>query len=437
MSSALVPTARMPLMDGVRAALMETLDRGDSFYTLSLLFEKVAAEFSLKAPKLRRTIEQFELDPENQWMMIKLMHMIPRELLRSIIQGTVAYDDQRWTRPGAAGQGTLAEYSHDGPGIYVIALSVNNRNGEFLSWDEMQIFLGQLEGYIDAYDIMATKQINARSQDDRFKVYAARFIEKQFRKPNDDGPLFFISSDSGASSARLLLASFRRRAPLQPPDDPKVPQYQSPLYVGCSEELSKDLEDHTLNQSLASINKLLGLTVSIMQAMDLEPIITKKVAIKTWLPDQLPAAEILLISLARSASFQDGFNIQDGGNKKGPTTRQGLVEVMCASHFRDNVKLSMEDMDTRKQFIANHQEMQTILKELEKDTLRKNVEEFEESVATVKRFLLPVLESHTERLERNLPELNRHKTTMRNLRVVIEKILECHIANQQQKQDET
>ncbi|TDZ13265.1 hypothetical protein C8035_v006661 [Colletotrichum spinosum] len=394
----------------------KTLDRGDSYYTLSLQFRKVAAEFSLKAPKLRRTIKQFELDPENQWMMIKLMHMVPRELLRSIIQGTVAYDDQPWTRPGAAGQGTLAEYSHDGPGIYVIALSVNNRNGEFLSWDEMQTFLEHLEGYIEAYEITATKQVNARSHGDRLKVNEAKSIEKQFRSPSQDGPLFFISSDSGAASARLLLANFRRRAPLQLPDDPQVPQFQSPLYVGCSDELSKRLDNYNLTHSLTSVNKLLGLTVSIMKAMQLDPVITKKVAFKTW----LPAAEILLVALAQSASFQDGFNIQDGGNKKGPATKQALAQVMCATHFRDNIKHSLEDIETRKQYVANHQEMQGILEEIEEDSLTKNVEQFQMAVAKVDILFLPWLEFATENLERNLPALLQHRDTMRTLHIVVE-----------------
>ncbi|KAI3540891.1 hypothetical protein CABS01_06779 [Colletotrichum abscissum] len=100
----------------------------DSAYELTLCFPDIANELiaagMLKQPDC--TIAQLRLDHARDWETTEVLHIIPRDLLRSIIKGTVAMD---------FGPNRPHDYDEDSneAGIYVIAVSVDSRDGKFLN----------------------------------------------------------------------------------------------------------------------------------------------------------------------------------------------------------------------------------------------------------------------------------------------------------------
>ncbi|KAK1717482.1 hypothetical protein CaCOL14_004295 [Colletotrichum acutatum] len=79
-----------------------------------------------------RSAKIFEQDPDEGWTMMQHFHAIPDELLRSTVLGTVAYNDVQH-------QNHLPDYFEDGPGVYVIAISIEGRSGAFLDTNEIEM----------------------------------------------------------------------------------------------------------------------------------------------------------------------------------------------------------------------------------------------------------------------------------------------------------
>ncbi|KAJ3952325.1 hypothetical protein N0V92_011231 [Colletotrichum tropicale] len=364
-NTALVSTPQIPLMTGNRAKMLQTLDQNKSLYSLSLHFEGIVEELEKLAKKPARTIIDFKIDSAaNKWRMIHLLHAIPRDLLRSIICGTLAYDSTN---------ARVEEYSKNGPGIYVIGICINrntvNRTipnapaGSFLKWDEIAVLITHLEGYIEAYEIYQSKRL--RSQDDRELVRIAIAIDRTYKRSlNLSGHerTLYIENDGQAENVKALIRGFKERMPASTATrDRETAQHQSPLYVGCSDHVDSRLTRYNLSTDLSGINKLLALTVSVINFMGLSPKLVRKVALRTWEPDQLAAAEKLVIALARSSCHMDRFNVAEGGGKQSTNDlavlERGKEEVMQEGHYCKSMKASLEDMNERVAFLENRAEI--------------------------------------------------------------------------------
>ncbi|KAI8260206.1 hypothetical protein K4K58_002110 [Colletotrichum sp. SAR11_239] len=347
----------MPLMDPLRESMLTALERNDSLYELSLCFPDLVNDLiSANMPwPPHDTIRQLGNDHNADWTSLELLHAVPRKLLTAIVRGTVAYDCENKAIRGY-------EKKKDGApdaGIYVIGIYLKNRNYKFLTYDEITTITRELESYIDAYRIC--KNGGPKNTGEEAKVQAAVDIDGAYDKSivtdiQSVTRLRFIDSSGGVEKMRCLVAGLRRRRrPLQHVADGQIHQHQSPLYVGCSTKLQQRLKDYSTTNRMDSINKPLALLMCALKKAGLEPEFTQRVVLKTWQPAQLPTAERLVIAMARSYLWQDGFNVAEGGGKSGNAhTTNAQVEVMTRMpYMSENVTRTLQDIGDRARFLES------------------------------------------------------------------------------------
>ncbi|KAJ0301739.1 hypothetical protein COL516b_007716 [Colletotrichum fioriniae] len=333
------PSSKTPLMEGVRVDMLKVLDRGDSLYELTLRFPDIANELiAAGMPKQPDcTIAQLRLDHSSNWETTEVLHIIPRDLLRSIIKGTVAMD---------FGPNRPHDYDEDSTaaGIYVIAVSIDGGDGRFLNWSELGELIMILQNYADVYTLH--KRGTPKNMAELVKISVAKEIDLAVNGQWTDTKTRFICNDTQHQHVLAFIENLqRRRAPMFPGVvEAAVHQEQCPLYVGCSTKLNGRLPKYSLSTNLDGINNLLGLLISALRHMDSEPAITRRVVMKTWKRSQLPVAERLVSALARSYVWQDGLNIAEGGaNEDIRDRKQCLQNLQEAKAIQEkNVKLAVE-----------------------------------------------------------------------------------------------
>ncbi|KAI8155124.1 hypothetical protein K4K49_012910 [Colletotrichum sp. SAR 10_70] len=368
--------------------------------------------------------------------MLFLLHAIPPKLLHSIVRGTVAYDCARTRIHDHAD-----EYPKTGPGIYVIGISINRDThdaaaGSFLSAGEISKLSRCLWRYIEAYNIRKRLSPAVWNQDPKMRaaIDMAAEIDRQFRRVNKQGTpgrTLFIDSDSTAENVEALIKSLeRRKPPVNSPDALRQAQHQSPLYVGCSDNLEVRLADYSLDRDLSRINKLLALTLSVIKYMGLQPKLTRKVVLRTWEPRQLPEAEKLVIALARSYCHMDGFNVADGGGKTPKdsyrTLAVGEEEVMRIGYFRKNMRKSLEEMDNRVAFLQNSKD---IIESAER--MQRKLKSMDAMSNDRKESRANLGLTH-ERMQRRITELEGELGEIESHNLLLEKIL--HLAKSVREQ---
>ncbi|KAK2045611.1 hypothetical protein LZ31DRAFT_593892 [Colletotrichum somersetense] len=295
------PTIEMPLMSEIQAILLEVLDRGCSFYELSLLLPDVGKDLAAAGmpTTLHTTVDRLSLDHLKDHQSLELLHVAPRRLLVSMIQGTVAYD---------CTQDPSEDYSTqtDHPGVYVIAI--------------VATFVDE---YIEASEIL--ERGGSLTVEEEEKVDLANRVVTAYGVPPVENKARFVE---GGSSVRNLreISDGLRRCMIQPysgEEDARRHQTQAPQYVGCSTKLSRRLKDYDVATGLES----------------------------------QPVAERLFIALARSYLWQDGFNIAEGGESHAITSHrlQDARHSVWAEEdiLRTNLDLTLVDVKERKEFLGN------------------------------------------------------------------------------------
>ncbi|KAK1727449.1 hypothetical protein CaCOL14_008726 [Colletotrichum acutatum] len=355
----LVPTFEMPLMNDVKARLLEALDRGDSLYTISLMFPDIARDVLLLTCSHNSTVDQLENDCRHGRNSLMLLHAIPRKLLRSLIQGTLAFD--------AVHSRDASCYPEKGQGIYAIDVYIENRGGKFLSHDEITSVIAELKGYIKAYRINSrTLQGHQRDIGDRMLVKKAYAFDDAFGTSASDKTRLITNAADVFLANNLVKALQRRQRVVTDSRHFRVHQIQGMPYVGCSGDLETRVPGYRTNNALggkrtldpASINTPLILLLSAIKVIGLVPKTVSRVILKTWEPGLLPMAERLVISLAHSNYAQDGLNVAEGGGQRGKdkasTMRQVESEVLCVRpFFNTNMQLSLADLEQRRVFLDN------------------------------------------------------------------------------------
>ncbi|KAJ0327780.1 hypothetical protein COL5a_005754 [Colletotrichum fioriniae] len=352
------PSSKTPLMEGVRVDMLKVLDRGDSLYELTLRFPDIANELiAAGMPKQPDcTIAQLRLDHSSNWETTEVLHIIPRDLLRSIIKGTVAMD---------FGPNRPHDYDEDSTaaGIYVIAVSIDGGDGRFLNWSELGELIMILQNYADVYTLH--KRGTPKNMAELVKISVAKEIDLAVNGQWTDTKTRFICNDTQHQHVLAFIENLqRRRAPMFPGVvEAAVHQEQCPLYVGCSTKLNGRLPKYSLSTNLDGINNLLGLLISALRHMDSEPAITRRVVMKTWKRSQLPVAERLVSALARSYVWQDGLNIAEGGANEVGYSHSIEAEIEIAVNstvMEENLTASLQDIRDRKQCLQNLQEAKAI-----------------------------------------------------------------------------
>ncbi|KAM0268932.1 hypothetical protein ACHAPA_004532 [Fusarium lateritium] len=258
--------------------------------------------------------------------MCELLHSIPIEVVQSIVKNTVAYDDHNESFPyfKMPGRSDPEEI----PSVYVIAISINHRNGRFLNIREIERVVNDMKKYILGYQAhiqyegdVTEKGIpfakkNLSSEQD-LALRHLHSVDKHAGGFDTSDPIF-ITKEEEIPRIKALLKTFRSICNHNLDPTGSVRMIQSPLYIGCSKNLTERTKRYS-QTSLKGINKPLGLTLAILRRQKLPYTLHTRVVIQTWKKDQLPLAEQLIATLAGSLVYQHRFNATEA-SRTGPNT---------------------------------------------------------------------------------------------------------------------
>ncbi|KAM5357456.1 hypothetical protein ACJZ2D_016239 [Fusarium nematophilum] len=379
--------------------LIDALEQHSSLYELCLELPKLAESLdqnqTLKDNEfvVVETVTALRRDPRNGWKMCELLHSMPRSVIRSVIQGTVAYDSFHnkadWFAIPSKAEGKVA-------GVYVVGLSLAYRQGKFLNIKEMEDLISGIEKYIKGFRALAkhwrdvadkkvvygdTSQL---SNDERRALAWVGKVDGDFQKLSSTKQGFrprYITKVEELPSMEALVRNYRRMCDTTLDPSRRVQMHQSPIYVGCSTDLRERTSCYTRN-SLTGLNKPLGLTVAVLKVKGFAVIKTVRVALRIWERHQLPLAEQLVVTIGGSLVYQHGFNAAEAGGT-GPYTATNL-ETLDASkrllmsrkaHMCINLMKTVAELERRVEFLQDMDELQA------------EVEELTESVQTFEREL--------------------------------------------------
>ncbi|KAG5821640.1 hypothetical protein H9Q74_000054 [Fusarium xylarioides] len=377
-------TAEMP-MPGKEAQLelIDAVSRSESLYELYLRLPRLADDLEnnqvLKDNEFDIVNTVRSLRRDDSWPMCELLHSMSPLVIKSIIQGTVAYDSHPKQSKGRSvlhsdfpcfetpvrGRGPPI------PGVYVVALyrKFTGHRGEFLNIAELKMVIEDMEDYIKGYrihakrcaDTLAGKSSSGSnlSKDDADALALVRGVDYYANDKASvvsDTPLF-IKDDGDAAEIEALVRTYKAmcRPDLDPTEQVRIKQ--GPLYVGCSNNLAERTHRYT-QPSVKGINKPLGLTISILRRHNLPVELAVNVVLRTWRSDQLPMAEQLVMTLAGSLVYQHGFNAIEGGGTgrktvaSGESLKTNMEYVISRVGFiRDNFGKTVDELEARKRFM--------------------------------------------------------------------------------------
>lgn len=270
-----------------------------------------------------------------EWRRFQVFLSIPRQMLESIVLGTVA-----WDYDNSRGHARDNYKEQEGFGIYVIGLSVQGRDGAWLTARELTRLVVKLERYLRGFEAWdANKQWVAGAED--LRDFVAQ-IDNEFGIYNKNAPRF-VTSSGGLESMKDLVKSLKERAnkSLGMSANGDEPLIQSPLYVGMSVEPKQRMPQHSLDVGLTGTlkgsSKSYGLVCSLMKRMNRKPLSTCLCVVRVPEKEDLPFTETLVSALANSLICQDGFNRTECGDvptdKKKRTDDEGEAYVMQRARF--------------------------------------------------------------------------------------------------------
>ncbi|KAM0204937.1 hypothetical protein ACHAPA_002264 [Fusarium lateritium] len=366
----------MPMPGGeAQMRLLSVMNNDNPMY-------QICQELPLLAKELRkdqnaaistsRTCEDLEKDYLHGWPMVVLLLSMSQGAIKSIVGGTVAFDANqidRWY--------DLPSNGIKGAGIYVIGLARKNSGGKFLNGAELRQLIDGLEQYLRGAKVINSYnkvELSDQQLKDKKWVMEVDSIHHQQGDPTDGSVAQFLNGKHDEKSIQELIASFKRRETNLDSTN-AVRQIQSPLYVGSSLDLNK--RENNYYRNLREMNRPLCLTVSILEALNLKMDIIIKTVLRIWKDEQLPLAERLVTTLARSLLHQTGFNsTQAEANSTTPTRSVlslGWREVELKGFLTSNSHKMEVEMDKRESFLDNIQELNQKL-----ENIRSTLDECQE-----------------------------------------------------------
>jgi len=291
-----------------------------------------------------------------------VFHTIPRKLLHSIILGTVAYDVYRDSKN---------LYEDKGSGVYVLGLSIDRRDGEFLTGSEIRQVASALEKYLSVFQLKQDK-LSVSPALERF----SHDVDNAYGGYPKQAKLRFIQNGNQYQFGRSLVSSMRRRADEAYKHDPtgNTCTIQSPLYVGCSDKLEnrrKNYRLHGVFSALSNTNKMYAFLVSVLRKVGFEPRWHFVTVVRVWNSDQLSVGEILVAALASAYVEQCGFNTRDAGGKKPKKLHGAALDGPKRHVFYSrpwlsmNLKWSENDMSQIEKLLAVVDKLNKAARELE------------------------------------------------------------------------
>ncbi|KAJ4413533.1 hypothetical protein N0V82_008471 [Gnomoniopsis sp. IMI 355080] len=440
-----VATARVPLLAGLRLQLTKSLLRGESYYSLMKYWPAMAEdaaklpdyllstitqrnrernEMALQAGFPRpyafdtRTEEYLKTRLTGDSRLFEVYHAIPRQLLQSLVLGTVAWDYH-------PSRGKSREHYGEKPGIgiYAFGLSVKARNGEWLTANEVRAMVAHIEEYIAGHDAwLAHDGLPITPRDKQLHDFVTQIDNHHGTHDTLNVGPRFCGNASQRCGLRDLARSLteRMRASLQLDPKGDTPMIQSPLYIGCSTILEKRMLAHDPNtgktSALKRSNKLLALIMSLMKCQDLEPETIGVPVLRLWKEQDLDFSETLICSFAQSMACQDGCNMVECGDAKGKNKSDSSCEDYVKArlpYLHDNIVASLHDLKERQAFVDQFSHFQPLLDGVDSELIDRT----SQMVGKLQELLagMNTLEKEYERAASALQEKNRQMEANSNL----------------------
>jgi hypothetical protein len=406
-------TAEMPLVPSrPHSIILDDLEDQSSLLIVPWRLPAIGERLRVESHRLQQqlsisigqTVSNLQAAEANA--MFTLVHAMSSSSIQSIIQGTVAYDTARgtttWHDAPSSGART--------PGVYVVALQ-SQPDGRFLSKKEILEVVDGIEDYITGCKVLRDKPAAAsRNSTEKTKVRWVADVDAAYsaRKWTFNAARPKFNRDADNLSGLRATADMLLRRCIDGVSD-TVRQRQSPIYTGCSQNLSVRMGDYSLDRHLANVNKALGITLSVakLKRLPLTPVV--RVAIRTWRNDDLALAEQLVLSLADGFVTHRGFNKKEGG-KNPPSNTPDEVRgaekfaMVKSATFYTNVRASINETESRGRFLAL---LPKAAKHLE--ALRARATDLQAAVEQAQPELEQAGPVNIEQLQADLTALRDHK----------------------------
>ncbi|KAM0542124.1 hypothetical protein ACHAPJ_012949 [Fusarium lateritium] len=372
-------SAEMPMPGGEdQQKLIDACTRCESLYGLYLQLSKLADDL-----EGNQTLKKHGFEVINtvnalrgyDWAMCELLHSMSPSSIKSIIQGTVAFDEsERNLHCFEIPEKTPANPEKI-PGVYVVGLCrrMHGGQGRFLNIKEMKSLISDLKDYVKGYEAYTKAQRNIAaggfismknlSSDDQKAIRLFKGVDNYsgaLQSTLDKGDPIFIEKDDEIPSIKALINTYESMCDITLDPTESIRMRQSPLYVGCSKDLANRTKVYKNNGSLKGINKPLGLTVSVLKRLHIDVEMKVVAVLRTWKPNQLAMAEQLIATLAGSLVYQHGFNaIETGGTGARTVTSDRALKINTeyvisrVGHIRVNLRKSIDELETRTKFLEN------------------------------------------------------------------------------------
>ncbi|RSM10040.1 hypothetical protein CEP52_003816 [Fusarium oligoseptatum] len=285
--------------------------------------------------------------------------------IRAVVAGTVAYDTFRgeatWLAMPTETEGKV-------PGVYVVGMSRQGQQGQFLDIEETEKLVYGLERYAKGARICmehrSVSGIPPMTAKDELLVEWVRTVDSLVGSAVafDALPtLRFVQRDSEFVGMERIIEVFKWRCNRVLDPSGKVRQIQSPLYVGFSTDLRTwaGAYERSARKDLADVNEPLCLVVNTLEALNLPVDLGVQVARRIWDADQLHIAEELITAIAFSFVHQSVFNATECGGIGPPMDecdlaglRQSLELLMAYSNtIEQNLRATLANLAQQRKFL--------------------------------------------------------------------------------------
>ncbi|KAJ6441177.1 allantoate permease [Purpureocillium lavendulum] len=353
-ASAFLPAGMLRTGGTTQRRLLRALDGHDSLWEflheLSSVGAALASDPTLAGIAVAKTVSAFTGDAGGQWELAMVVLSMHKSMIRSIVLGSVAYDDCH---------GTLKAYPAPAPGdthsqgVYVIGLRRKGESGKFLTRSEASTFIDGLQTYLLAARASALPAAQHTAQDLQ-ALDLMRRVDNWHGKPPSPGVPRWACNSAQVDQIESLIGRLKDRIAQMSPTDVTERMMQSPLYVGCSSNLVVRLKAYDVARGFKGVNKPLSLSFCLLEELDMPVELVVRVALRTWKSYQLSLAEQAVATMASSMVYQGGFNAMQAGGQEGEVAGEAAAKnlvLLTRGFVSGNLAGMSQDMERRAEFL--------------------------------------------------------------------------------------
>ncbi|KAI1206774.1 uncharacterized protein F4807DRAFT_469825 [Annulohypoxylon truncatum] len=433
MDSQLIPAkrcARTPVISRAALDLLEAIDGDVVYEEMFPLVVEMAKELRKQSfVPCERIVGLFEAKgTEENNNLQYLFYSFHRKTLRALILGTIPHDV-----PEMNSSNREYLYPAQGAGAYLAGMSIEGRDGAFLSCNEIEEVIETLKLYregCEAFELLAQADEldyggSQLEDEDRLRLTFALSLDNTFLpdhrrwREGQDFTQPAGMAGKGVATIKLLERQLQKRLRYKD-TDPDVYQFSSPAYVGCSDTIATRMAQHDPSSSSMHCTSMIRkLLMASIRQLGLRVVMRSYPILLAWKPSQVRLAEVLVTVLSRSLISAAGLNVIQPGTSRIPRNQSleryednEMLVIVGREWLNDNVDASRLYRATKPLYEEFWQRAQA----------RWTAEEAEQMVAEINRLedkfwrLKPLIERLIEERHNRIAE---HERRIREFDILI------------------